>query len=204
MNKTSTAILSVAYLPSTDYFKVIVRYDNFEIEQYENYQKQSYRNRAHIYGANGLLPLIVPIERGHTISRPIREIKIDSGVNWQIQHWRAIVSAYNSSPFFDYYRDELYFFYNVKFKYLFDFNVELMVLLMGMLRIEKDIKFTSSFNREIEGDDYRHSIHPKKISPFDNESDVYHQVFSYKSGFIPRLSIIDLLFNEGPDWYSYI
>ena len=214
MSNNLKVIISTAYLPPIDYFRVIKRFPEWEIEQFENYQKQSYRSRCHIYSANGLLPLIIPVDRSFSLSLPVREIRIDNSKPWQKQHWRAIVSAYNSTPYFEYFKDELEPFYTKRFTFLFDFNTELLRQLMDMLGIRQEIKFTSGFLHEYGGNsdplcyDFRNSIHPKRIlsqnqkelistSAGHSGHNSYHQLFSEKFGFIDGLSIIDLIFNEG-------
>ncbi len=206
MSNLNNIILSCAYLPPIDYFRAIKISEQWRLEQCENYQKQSYRSRCHIYSANGLLPLYIPIERDKGLSLPIREIKIDNSNNWQIQHWRALVSAYRSSPFFDYYKDDFSPFYNNKYESLFEFNVALFSLILELLELPKEIEFTEEYEIITGTCDFRDKIHPKKESPFkpENEKGKYHQVFAHKHNFIPNLSIVDLLFNEGPQSYEFI
>jgi len=192
--------LSSAYLPPIDYIKIISRSERVFIENCENYQKQSYRSRCHIYSANGLLPLIIPVLRNDTHSAKISEIKIDYSRNWQKQHWRAIVSAYKSSPFFDYYQDDIVSFYSEQENSLFDFNYKLLKTILDLFGVDYSMTVTESFQQDLPEGDFREIIHPKRQPLFDiNENGQYHQVFAHKQGFIPNLSIIDLLFNEGPN-----
>lgn len=206
MNKSEDSIFSSAYLPPFDYFKVLHNSGRCLIEQWENYQKQSFRNRCNIYGANGLLSLIIPVDRSKGLSLPIKEITIDYGTNWQKGHWKAIESAYNSSPFFEYYSSDFFSFYNKEHLFLFDFNTELTRLLISLLGIETELSFTECYIKEYSKNDYRSAIHPKKKSPFENSNKKgqYHQVFAQKYGFIENLSVIDLLFNEGPESLRYL
>lgn len=197
--------LSSAYLPPIDYFKIITRSEKSFIESCENYQKQSYRSRCHIYGANGILPLIVPVLREFDHSVKISEIKIDYTKEWQRQHWGAIVSAYKSSPFFDYYQDDIVSFYREKVPSLFEFNFELLKTLLNLIGISCSLETTKIYNANYAEEDYRELIHPKRQPIFSpNENGQYHQVFAHKHGFIPNLSIIDLLFNEGPNAISFL
>lgn len=206
MSNVNNIILSCAYLPPIDFFRVIKSSEEWRLEKWENYQKQSFRSRCHIYSANGLLPLYIPVERDRGLSIPIREIKIDNSKKWQIQHWRALVSAYQSSPFFDFYKEDFAPFYHTHYDSLFNYNIELLALILELLDFPQELLLTDSYKKKIEGCDYRDKIHPKKESPFfsENEKGKYHQVFAHKHGYISNLSIVDLLFNEGPLSYNYI
>ncbi len=197
-------LLSTAYLPPIEYFATLVQSDAIKIEIHEHYCKQSYRNRCKIITANGLLNLSIPVNKingNHTFSKDIR---ISYLSNWQSNHWRAIESAYNKSPFFLYYRDELEKFYTQSYDRLIDYNSALLSLLLKKLGISKTINFSEEFLKlNNSGNDKRCSIHPKSV-----EEDVifphYYQVFEQKYGFIPNVSIIDLLFNEGPESKFYL
>lgn len=206
MNKLNNIILSCAYLPPIDFFRVIKNSEEWKLEQWENYQKQSYRSRCHIYSANGLLPLYIPVVRDKGLSIPIQEIKIDNSKEWQIQHWRALVSAYQSSPFFDYYKDDFEPFYKTRYDSLFTYNIALLNLILELLDFSQELLFTDYYTKDVEGCDYRKLIHPKRDSLFiaENEKGKYHQVFAHKHGFISNLSIVDLLFNEGPQSYDFL
>jgi hypothetical protein len=179
------------------------------IEQHENYTKQTYRNRCNIISANGLIPLSIPIDKGEELKCPIKEIRMSEHGNWQALHWKSIVSAYNSSPFFEYYYDDFVHFYDRKFRYLFDFNWSLMELILNQLDVKLDLSFSSSFvSPQSQGLlDFRESIHPKKnpanVDEYYNEIG-YYQVFEHKFGFIPNCSIVDLLFNMGPESESVL
>ncbi|MBI5219442.1 MAG: WbqC family protein [Bacteroidia bacterium] len=200
----TTALLSTAYLPPVQYFTKFLCCENILIEQCENYCKQSYRNRCMIYSCNGQLSLSIPVERTEHPKRPVRDIKIAYHSGWQKIHLRAIISAYNNSPFFKYCMDDFFPYYEKKFKFLFDYNMELLNILLRHLKIPQKIRFTEQFEAN-PGDtifDFRNTIHPKidylSHDPFFNPQK-YYQVFDTKFGFIPNLSIIDLFFNTGPD-----
>lgn len=192
-------ILSTAYLPPVQYFATIAKHKSFFIEKQENYSKQSYRNRCTIGSANGPLDLVIPVKKSKTIKIPITDVQIDNDYKWQILHWRAIVSAYKNSPFFEYYEHEFLPFYRNSFENLFDFNLQLIEKALEITGIEIKPGFTDYFTLGYEENfiDERYSIHPKKQSDFRLVNE-YTQVFSTKFGFLPNLSIIDLIFNTGP------
>ncbi len=198
------AFLPVTYLGSIQYYTKFLTHDTVWIEAQENYNKQTYRNRCDIYSANGRMPLVVPVKKGPTLKIPIREVEIDYDTRWQKIHLKSIESAYKNSPFYDFYLDDFLPVLTKKQKYLWDFNLELMLIIFKQLDIKPQVKFTSIYisNKELkEGHDYREIIHPKKRcqkpDPFFNPVP-YTQVFDEKFGFIPNLSIIDVIFNEGP------
>lgn len=197
--------LTTAYLPPVEYIRLISRSETTIIEKHEKYQKQSYRSRCHIYSANGILPLIIPVSRenGHSVN--ISEIRIDYSKKWQIQHWRAIVSAYKNSPFFEYYQDDIFPFYKEEEESLFNFNYKVLETILNLIGVDYNIATTDSYQNEYSNNDYRELIHPKRETTLrGNENGRYHQVFAHKHGFIPNLSVLDLLFNEGPDVLSYL
>lgn len=189
-------VLSTAYLPPVSYFKKIAGRESILIEAHEHFVKQTYRNRCRIYGANGVQDLSIPLVNTHQ-KILISQKRISYKQNWQTQHWRSIESAYRNSPYFIYYADELKPFFENKFEYLLEFNTELLKVLLKLLKIKVEIQFTKAFEAETAGD-YRNSITPK-IIPDTTLFNPYHQVFSEKHGFKADLSIVDLLFNKGPD-----
>ena len=192
-------LLSTAYLPPIEYLSFFMQTDNIQIEQHENFIKQTYRNRCLIPTANGILSLSIPVKKNGLHNCPIKEIEIDYTQPWQRTHWRAIEAAYNASPFFLYYRDYLEpFFCQQTIAALFDFNIQLLNLLLKLFSIKKDYSFTteykSLYNEDVK--DYRQLINPK--NPQENTNiPPYSQVFSHKKGFISNMSCMDLLFNEG-------
>ncbi len=191
--------LSTAYLAPIQYYTKLFAADQVWLEACDNYIKQTYRNRCTIAAANGPLTLSIPIVKPDTHKCLTRDIQISDHGNWRHLHWNAISSAYNSSPYFEYYVDEFAPFYEGKHTYLTDFNEELRELICSLLDITPVISKTTAYAEPFEND-YRSIIHPKHVDadPQFNPQP-YYQVFKEKFGFIPNLSIIDLLFNKGPE-----
>ena len=204
-----TFLLSSLYLAPIQYYSKIFRAKEVIIETDDNYQKQSYRNRCIIAAANGPLALSIPIEKSKELKCKMKDIKIADHGNWQHLHWNAIISAYNSSPFFEYYRDEFSLFYEKRITYLFDLNEQLRCLICELLEIETPTTYTSTFVEKaaIDITDFREVIHPKKEWRETDKEFVakpYYQVFADKRSFIENLSIIDLLFNMGNESRLYL
>lgn len=209
-SQKTIVLLSSAYLAPVLYFTKLISYQYIFIEYCESYLKQSYRNRTIILSANGPLQLSLPVVDGPRAKGPIRDLKISYDQPWQQMHWRGISSAYNNSPFFEYYADDLApFFYEKKWKYLIDFNSEIQNAVLNTINLKIDIKATEEYFPQGEvseaTDDFRYTIHPK---PQKQDIDQgffptpYTQVFHEKWGFVPNLSILDLLFNEGPETFN--
>jgi hypothetical protein len=204
MNETTTILLSTAYLPPIEYFIRIMKAGSIVIEYGENYVKQTYRNRCEIYTANGKTALTIPVIKTNGNHTKTKDIKIDYSEKWQLKHWRAIVSAYNKSPYFLYYKEVFEPFFFHQFIYLFDFNTQLLEAILKVLSKKSTIKFTNSYLTTSEKSlyDLRNTICPKKISEI--RLIPYTQVFIEKYGFLANLSFIDLLFNIGPDSTGYL
>lgn len=192
-----TVLLSSCYLAPVTYYALLFNAEQVTIEVCDHYQKQSYRNRCHIAGANGILPLSIPVEKTTGNRSIMRDIRIADHGNWQHLHWNAILSAYRSTPFFQYYEDEYRPFYEKRFTFLHDFNEELRHLTGRLIGIETTVSYTSAYIAETPNNmqDFRELIHPKRCAPFQIPH--YYQVFADKNGLMPDLSIIDLLFNMG-------
>ena len=196
--------LSTAYLPPVEYFALLLS-ENAAIEREERYQKQSYRNRTVIMNGNGALNLIIPTVHDGRMGI-VKDVRIEYVTPWQRAHWRSIESAYNNTPYYLYYKDALKPFYEREFEFLFDFNLQLTQTLMKLLRLDCEIRTTTEFSPYINNDP-RLLIHPKQARredyPFRLKTP-YYQVFEDKFGFVPNLSVIDLLFNEGPQAATYL
>lgn len=195
-------LLSTAYFPNIQYFTKIISCSKIYIEFHENYTKQTYRNRCDILSANKVLPLVIPVKKRSGSKIPVSEAQIDNDYSWQRLHRISIESAYRSSPFFEYYFDYFTPFFRKRFKYLYDLNMEILKVLLDICEIGKNIEKTGQYIKDPEdADDFRDIIHPKKKFQL-NDPDFfpaeYIQVFSDRRGFSPNLSILDLLFNEGP------
>lgn len=196
-NYKQTTILSSLYLAPVEYYASLYRSELVVIEINDNYQKQSYRNRCTIASANGPISLSIPIVKPDKDKSRMKDIRIADHANWRHLHWNAILSAYSSTPYFQYFEDDFRPFYERKIEFLHDFNEELRQLICRFIGINKDVRYTETYiNEEIEGYiDLREKIHPKKESDFKTEP--YYQIFASKYGFINNLSILDLLFNMG-------
>lgn len=198
---STSILLTTAYLAPIQYYSKLANYHQIRIETHENFIKQSFRNRCNIYGANGELSLSIPIKKDKPKTK-IKDIRIDYDTNWRKLHWKSIESAYRSSPFFEFYEDDLKPFYEKKYKYLLEFNNEIQEIILEHLELEPNIVFTDHYITQTENntDDFREKIHPKKdIEDVQFKITKYTQVFQDKHGFISNLSIVDLLFNEGPN-----
>lgn len=207
-----TAILSSAYFAPVQWYQKLNRYENIVIEQHDNFIKQTYRNRCVIATTQGLQALTIPVERpsdARLDKTQLKDICISDHGNWRHLHWKALLSAYGESPFFEYYADDIHPFYEKKYKFLLDFNMEINAKMMELLDIEKSSLSLSNEYSSYEGDcdtvDFREVIRPKHPGE-DKEwqPKKYYQVYQQKFGFQPNLSILDLLFNEGNEAVCYL
>lgn len=191
--------LTTAYLAPVQYYAKLYQAKHVWLETADNYLKQTYRNRCLIAGAGGSLPLTIPVVKPDTLKCLTRDIRISDHGHWRRLHWNALVSAYNSTPFFEYYADDFAPFYEEKYTYLFDFNERLRCLVCELLDLQPDVHYTETYAFSPEND-FRETIRPKHEGDDPAFRAVpYYQVFREKYGFQPNLSIVDLLFNMGPE-----
>ena len=218
------ALLSTTYFGPVQWYQKLYRYEEVEIEQWESFQKQTYRNRCLIATTQGVQALTVPVERGTSLC--MKDIRISDHGNWRHLHWNALVSAYGESPFFEYYQDDIRPFFEKRWEFLFDFNEEIRMKMCELVDIQPKVKYSlefkvyslemntlvaekstinykqSTINKEI---DFREGIRPKHPQPDpDFDPKPYYQVYQQKHGFLPNLSVLDLLFNMGPEGIFYL
>lgn len=189
------------YFAPVDLYKNVNNNSNIIFESYDRFQKMSFRNRAWVVGAEGPLLLTVPLEEGRDQRKLSREVRVSSRYPWQSNHWKTIVSCYNRSPWFEFYRDSLESLYRKPFVFLNDWNLVCFIWSMEKLKWTNPIEFTLEYQPSYPADSYldlRGKLMPKSISTQFPQSLVYRQVFEDRIGFIPHMSILDLLFCEGP------
>nr|WP_276902258.1 WbqC family protein [Pedobacter kyonggii] len=201
----NTAILPLFYLPPVGYFSLLQKLgSDFLIEKHEHLAKQTYRNRASIYSPNGKLDITVPVVKGSKTHTKMKDVRISYDFKWQRLHWLSLESCYRSSAYFEFYEDELSRFYNEKFEFLFDYNLELVEWLSKKLKLNKSFEVTSEYFDDVPPElDYRAIMNPKKEDDIVNNKP-YYQVFEDRHQFLPNLSIVDLLFNQGPQARLYL
>ncbi len=196
-------LVSTAYLPPIEYFSLISKADEVFIEREENYVKQSYRNRCYLLSAHGRQLLSVPVYLGSQHKTPVKDITIDYSKRWQQVHLRAIVASYSSSPYFEFYFESFEKILSRKNDFLLNLNMELTETILEILKLKTKISFSTSFEPPGETEnDFRYKITPKKESQFSVKE--YFQVFNNGTGFVQGLSIIDLIFNMGPQAIDYL
>ena len=217
-----TIYLSSAYLAPVQYYTKLYACTKACVEQHDHYVKQTYRNRCNIATADGVLALSIPTEKPGTLKCEMKDIRISDHGNWRHLHWHALMSAYSESPFFEYYADDLRPFFERRWQYLCDFNQAICETVCGLLDIHPAIGHTSAYSPAVTpcaapvdgaapplpraeaggamADDYRDAIDPKHPLPDPAfEPRPYYQVFARRHGFRPNLSVLDLLFNMGPE-----
>lgn len=199
---TGKILVSTAYLPPVEYFSLISHAEEIFIEREENYLKQSYRNRCYILSVHGPQLLTVPVYLGSQHKTPVKDIRIDYSKRWQQVHLGAIIASYGSSPYFQFYFEKIEKIISGRNDFLFDLNLELIESVIKMLRIDSKIRYTTDFTRAGESEnDFRYKISPKRGSHYLSKE--YRHVFEPEGRFINMLSIIDLIFNMGPEAVEY-
>ncbi len=198
-------LLPTSYFPNIKYFRLISEYNEIEIEIYEHFPKQTYRNRCEILGANGIMSLIVPVLRGRTGKIFTKDIKISYINNWQKQHFQSLKSAYASAPFYEHYIADIESLFIIKPKFLIELNQKILHIISKLLSFDKKIDFTDDFRNLNNADyiDFRFEFSPK-LKEDNSIKNKYIQVFSDRFDFVPNLSILDLIFNLGPESRNYL
>ena len=209
-------LLSTTYFGPVQWYQKLYRSETVEIEQWESFQKQTYRNRCMIATTNGIQALTVPIERNDVQSsmfnvQYIKDTRISDHGNWRHLHWNALQSAYGESPFFEYYQDDIRPFFERRWIFLLDFNEEIRQKLCEIIDIQPKVSLTAEYSltshlsSHTSKKDYRDTIRPKHPVPdLDFSPQPYYQVYQQKHGFLPNLSVLDLLFNMGPESIFYL
>ena len=213
-----TTLLSTTYFGPVQWYQKLYRADEVQIEQWESFQKQTYRNRCLIATTNGVQALTVPMERDIVQSslynvQYIKDVRISGHGNRRHLHWNALQSAYGESPFFDYYQDDIRPFFEKRWEFLFDFNEAIRQKMCELLDIQPTVSYTKEYlpesilitHHSSLITSYRDTIRPKHPAPdSDFSPKTYYQVYQQKHHFLPNLSILDLLFNMGPEGIFYL
>ena len=202
---SNKVLLSTTYFGPVQWFQKLHRAEHVMIEQWESFQKQTYRNRCLIATTNGVQALTVPVEKSAAC---IKEIRISDHGNWRHLHWNALQSAYGESPFFEYYQDDIRPFFEKRWTFLLDFNEAIRQKMCELIDIGPSVTFTTAYITDPQAlvvNDYRTVINPKHPAQDDDfETKAYYQVYQMKHGFQENLSILDLLFNMGPESIFYL
>ncbi|HKI88459.1 MAG TPA: WbqC family protein [Draconibacterium sp.] len=205
---TKSILLSTAYFAPVQYYSKALAYPTIYVEQYEHFNKQTYRNRCNILGANGPISLVIPVVKGRGPKILMKDMQVSKDTDWQRNHWRTIFSAYNSSPYFEFYKDDLKPFFEKHWKFLLDLNLSIHETICNLIEIENNVVLTPGFEEVPETTlNLRETISPKTHrihADVHFQAARYTQVFSEKFGFVPNLSILDLLFNEGPNSFTIL
>lgn len=198
MNK---AIIDLQYLPSINWFGQYLKHDQVWIERHENFVKSTGRNRCAIAGANGLQLLSIPLQGGRDHHRLYTGLNISYKADWQSNHWQSIISAYGSTPYYEHYGYRLQPFYQRQHESLFEFNLQLLQAVLKMLKAEREILFTDSY---VKAPNDVADLRTVRKNDMEISTPPYYQIFADKNGFIPNLSIIDLIFHKGPEAKEYL
>lgn len=203
MSEKPPALFPLFYLPPVPWFSALKNAGRKGlIERYEHFPKQTYRNRAHVSSPNGRLALSVPVVKGSKNHTPYKDVKISYEMNWQRIHWMSLQASYRSSSYFEFYEDDFAPFFQRQYPYLFDYNQELLNLLLRLLKMPADLQNTEEYIADFGPGDYRHALSAKR--PYAQKQEAYYQVFEDRHGFLPELSVVDLLFSQGPQSQQFL
>lgn len=194
-------IFPAFYFGPISYFAQLIQHDEIQLEAFENYPKQTYRNRCFIQGANGKLRLVIPIS--HDGVRTFKDIKVSEDYPWRKEHLKSLESAYRSSPYYEYYEDDLLPIFDKKNKFLLDINLMTFDFINSKLKLDLKYSLTENYIQVSSDNDFRNQFN-SKVKPNPEDFPPYIQVFEEKQNFLPDLSIIDLLCNEGPNSTTYL
>ena len=196
------ALLSLHYLPDVLWFRNYLDYETIWIEKHENFVKSTGRNRCEIAGANGRQMLTIPLQGGRDHHQRYTDVKIAYQTNWQDSHWHSIKSAYGSAPYYEFYAHIFQKFYEKQYPFLYDFNLELLHAVLGVLKVKKGFELTTEFEKpvidKVDLRSYRGALTGGAALPR------YYQVFEERHGFMANLSVLDLIFNMGPESGGYL
>lgn len=197
-------LIESQYAGSCTYWSILLQSEKIIVDRHEHFVKRSYRNRAHILGANGLLRLSIPLVHGKHQHAAMKDVRISYKENWQKLHWQSLTSCYRRSPFFEFYEDGFRRFYENEFEFLTDYNFQLLQVINGVLKTEMDIAFSDKYYTaaDFEGTDFRSFMLPSK--PAAHHFPEYPQVFSDRFAFQDDLSVLDVLFNLGSRSKEYL
>ena len=191
-------IIENQYFSPINFYSFLSKGSHVIFEQYDNYQKMSFRNRCMVAGPNGAISLSIPLQGGRDQKMISRDVKIANRYNWQEQHWRTILSCYNRAPWFEYYGHELEKYYKTNYEFLAEWNLDLFKWMLSKLDLNLEIGFTKTWRETYDQNeciDFRNRILPRNYKNFPCQE--YQQVFAEKTGFLSNLSILDILFCKG-------
>jgi hypothetical protein len=198
----NTIIFPLFYLPPISYFGHLKNAEHpVFLDNHEHFPKQTYRNRASIASPNGRLDLTIPVVKGAKNHTAVKDVRISNDNSWQRLHWLSLQNCYRSSAYFEYYEDDLSAFYNKTYSFLFDYNFELLNWLLKQLKMPLDIQLTNNYQIPQSETDFRLSLTKQRIPLVQTKP--YFQVFSDRNEYLNNLSIVDLLFNQGPQAKTY-
>ena len=194
-------LIHPTYFPSISHFAAMLQADSVVFEADDNFQKQTNRNRMYIYSANGIQMLNIPIKHNKNIRQKYKDVQLETAFNWQKQHFKSLEAAYRTSPYFEFFEDDIRPIFEKQHTFLMDLNLEIHDILTDCLGIEIPYSKTEEYFKEPAQIDFRHLADGKKDP---NVFEPYTQVFDDKHGFINNLSVLDLLFNEGRHAVDYL